>query len=169
MRSNRFMDCRYVLTMAVVMATLVTAPAHAATPYDAGRMRIGVGLGRTAFLDSPYTVIGASFGYYVVDGLEVNAAGAFWLGGSPAIGDLSPGLRFVLYFVPSVQPYVGAFYRHRFISSYADQDSVGGNGGLLFSLGNGFVGVGAVYERLVSHCDGACDAVYPELVVAFSF
>jgi hypothetical protein len=168
-RSNRFGGGFWLAFLALALGLAVATPAVAGTPYDAGRMRIGLGLGRSTFLDSPYTIAGASFGYYFIDGLELNAAGSFWFGGSRAIGDLSPGVRFVLFFVPTIQPYVGAFYRHQFIEDYADQDSLGGNAGLLYSLGNGFIGGGVVYERVVSQCEGVCDATYPELVIALSF
>ena len=167
---GRFAGYRHADSLVFLVAGLTAAAANAATPYDAGKMRATVALGSSVFSESRYIVAGMSFGYYLVDGLEVSATGYYWIGGTPTIFELSPGARYVLFFVPGLQPFVGAFYRHRFISQYPDQDSVGGEVGAFYPLGVGaMIGGGAVYERMVSECNNMCAAVYPELFLALSF
>ncbi|MBI5508295.1 MAG: hypothetical protein HY903_06040 [Deltaproteobacteria bacterium] len=156
----------------IVLALLVSAvaaSAAAANPYGQGKIRLTLQLGSTHYLEGRYIVAGAGFGYFVIDGLELGLEGDYWIGGAPAVAQLSPGVRYVLFFVPAVQPYAGAFYRHRFIGHAADQDTAGARAGALTSIGPGYVGLGLVYERLLSRCAATCDAVYPELAVALTF
>jgi len=167
--SSRVPGLACAVAAAVLTSETIASPAVAGTPYDAGKIRVTVALGSTRFSEVSYVIAGAGVGIFVVDGLELGTEGDYWIGDSPAIGELTPGARYVFFFVPEIQPYVGAFYRHRFISRSPDQDSIGAQAGLLYALGVGYIGGGAVYEHLVSHCTTSCSAVYPELVAALSF
>jgi hypothetical protein len=122
--------------------------------------------------DDQYLIVGAGIGRFIAKGLEVGIDYEAWLFGDPVLQRLSPEARYVLAFVPKVQPYVGIFYRHTFVSDFEDMDSVGARAGLYFApKGPLSIGAGAVYERQLS-CDDSvldCDSVYPELTLAFSF
>ena len=121
-----------------------------------------------------YLILGGGVGYYLVDGLELGLDYEAWIGGDPVMHRLSPGIKYVLHFVPTIKPYVGAFYRHTFVNDYDDLNYVGARAGLYYSPPRGrvYVGGGAVYERLLDCSDGGwvdCDTVYPELFVGISF
>jgi len=158
-----------LLALSLLVPTLVARPAAAETPYDAGHVRLTAILGNTSYAEANYFIAGLGVGYFLADGLEIGAEGDYWIGGPPTVARLSPEVRYILWFVPEVQPYVGAFYRHRFISGYADQDTAGGQLGVLWGLGAGYVGIGAVYERLLTSCTSGCDVIYPEVTAALSF
>lgn len=161
------------------LLALTAAPlAHSRpTPFDAGRTRVSIGGGSAGGFGNRYVVIGAGVGYYVVRGLELGLDTALWLGGDPFIADVSPQARYVLHMVPTIKPYVGGFYRHRFVGDGLDDlDSAGGRAGAFYVTGGGsFIGGGVVYEQILS-CDAAtearyetCSDVYPELVLSLSF
>jgi hypothetical protein len=68
-----------------------------------------------------------------------------------------------------VIPYVGAFYNHWFIGkSIVDVDTVGGRAGLLYVSGNFVLGLGAVYERVISECVTECSSIYPDFTISLS-
>ena len=152
-------------------ASPTAEPSRPPTPFDQGRVRVSVGLGAGGTTDNRYFVLGGGVGYFVVDGLEVGVGVDAWLGGTPGITKLTPSLRYYLHFVPTVQPYLGAFYRHWFVGDdFPDVDSVGGDVGLVTQLGGGaFVGGGVAFERIVSTCVDDCWDIYPELILSFSF
>jgi hypothetical protein len=136
------------------------------------RLSLLVGTGWTR--GDNYLIIGAGAGYYLVDGLEAGLDYEAWIGGSPVFHRLSPGLRYVLHMVPTIKPFVGAFYRHTFVNDIEDLNSVGARAGLYFAppRSRTQIGGGAVYERLLS-CDDSsivqCDTVYPEIFVGVAF
>ncbi len=141
------------------------------TPWDRGRISLGVGLGSQSAFGERYFVIGGSVGYYVLPGLELALRGANWFGGDIGIARVSPEVRYVALDVPgSFKPYVGAFYNHWFIGDGLDDiDSVGGRAGIVFHQGSGFIiGGGVAVERIISECD-ACTDVYPDIIIAFTF
>ena len=117
-------------------------------------------------------ILGVGPAYYLFDGVELGLDIDFWLVGDPFIANVSPGLRYVLHFVPVIKPYAGVFYRHSFVSDFEDRDSVGTRLGVFYVTGGGsFLGIGVVYERYLA-CSGTrfvdCDGWYPELVLAIS-
>lgn len=138
----------------------------------AGNTRLTVLVGTGSTGTDQYLILGAGVGRFIVDGLEVGLDYEAWLFGEPTLHRLSPELRYVLYFVPKIQPYVGAFYRHTFINNYDDLDSVGARAGVIFTPGRLVLGAGAVYERQLSCEDGQvldCDDVYPEVTIGVVF
>jgi hypothetical protein len=147
------------------------------TPFDQGRTRVSLGGGSAGGFGNRYVVLGLGVGYYVAPGLELGLDSAFWIGGDPSIIDVSPQARYVFFRVPTIKPYVGAFYRHRFIGApYDDLASAGGRAGAFYVTGRGgFLGGGVVYEALMD-CDaeteaayGSCTDIYPELVFSLTF
>jgi hypothetical protein len=145
-------------------------------PFAQGRTRISVVLGSaTGGFDSTYLILGAGVGFFVLDGFAVEVDAQAWLFGDPFTATVTPGLRYIFWMVPKVNPYVGAFYRHYFIENpFDDFDTYGARAGLLLQIGgNGYLGAGAVYERRFS-CDNDefrsdCDQWYPEITFSLSF
>lgn len=143
-------------------------------PFAQGRLRLSVLLGGGTNFQDNYLILGAGVGYFPIDGLEASLGGTAWLLGDPFIGTVTPGLTYVFYQVPKIHPYLGAFYRHYFITGdFDDFDAYGGRGGVNLLMGdNGYVGGGVVYERLFD-CQRDvwrdCDQWYPELTFAIVF
>lgn len=139
---------------------------------SAGNTRLTVLVGTGSTGTDQYMILGAGVGRYLMDGLELGVDYEAWLFGEPTLHRLSPELRYVLHFVPKLQPYVGVFYRHTFVSDYDDLDSVGARAGVIFAPGRLVLGAGAVYERQLSCEDGQvldCDDVYPEVTIGVVF
>jgi hypothetical protein len=146
------------------------APARP-TPFDRGRVHLGLGGGSQDSLGFHYFAISGGVGYYVLDGLELGLHGIHEFGDGPRIDLLSPSLRYVAQ--PLVGkwpliPYVGVFYNHWFIADVPDQDAVGARAGMLFIRGAIVLGLGVVYEQLVSTCATDCSSVYPDFTIALA-
>lgn len=142
------------------------------TPFDQGRIRLGVGLGWTSTSDTNWLILGAGLGIYVFDGLEVGLDSTFWVIGDPFVSTLTPGLRYVFIQLPSVKPYVGAFYRHYFVGDgWDDTDAIGGRLGVYFMLSQqAYLGGGIVYEHFLDDdLFASRDQFYPELTFSFAF
>lgn len=151
----------------VMAGLLLLAPlAAVARPFEQGSTRVSLALGGS----SAGFGVGAGVGYALIDGLEVETDAFYWFG-DPDYLNLTPGVRYILLQVPSVHPYLGAFYRRQFVfeDGYDDRDFIGGRGGIFIPTGVGFIGLGVGYERQI-RCDDECaDGFYPELSVALSF
>src|SRR5690348_7997626 len=91
--------------------------ARAPGPFAAGSPRLSVTAGTAWSSANTYIVLGVGIGYFLVDGLEVGLDYEAWVAGTPTLQRLSPEVRYVFYFVPTVKPYVGTFYRHTFVGS----------------------------------------------------
>lgn len=171
---------RLTLALALGAALLALAPSaglaaepeppRAPTPYDQGRVRVGVsggGIGRSGQVDF---YISAAFGYFVVDNLELGADLTLWFGDTPFTAQLGPTLRYIIPIDGPVKPYLGAFYRHWFVSGPdPDADTVGGRAGVIIHTSGAFFSLGAAYEAVVSDCDVGCSSFYPEFGISFFF
>lgn len=166
---------RLGLVLALTLATPIVAEANAG-PFSQGRSRVSIGAGSAGGFGSSerYLVIGATYGYFVYDGLELALGAQAWLLGDPGLYTVTPQARYVLHFVPVLKPYVGTFFSRWFYDSDVDDVStVGGRAGAFYVTGGGgFVGGGIVYERLLD-CQfedkDDCSAIYPEIALSFSF
>lgn len=142
------------------------------TPFDRNRFSLGIALGSQNFATERYFVAGGSFGYFVLDGLEVGVGGAKWFGPDPSIAVATPTLRFIAYMVPgSIKPFVGSFYRHWFIGEpFDDIDSVGGTAGIVWYQGHVLLSVGATLEKTLTEdvCGDDCVDIYPAFNVSLS-
>jgi hypothetical protein len=135
-------------------------------------MGLSVGAGSTSAFGERYFAVGAGFGYYVLDGLDVGIGGLHQFGDGPSISKVAPSIRYVVQ--PLVGrwpliPYAGVFYNHWFIGDgYADVDAVGSRGGLIYVSGSILLGLGVAVEHTVSACARDCWAVYPDLSISLS-
>lgn len=155
-----------------------SAPPKIPTPFDQGSIRLGLVLGwaqaSTGLSTINWVLLGVTGGYYVLDGLEPNLGANFWIG-DPFIATLSPGLNYVFHMVPTVKPYVGAFYRHYFVTDnrfgWDDTDSIGARGGVYFMIGPmSYFGGGIAYEHFLDqNLFSNVDQVYPEITLAIAF
>ncbi len=144
-------------------------------PFAAGSPRLSLTAGTAWSAHDTYIILGVGVGYFFINGLEVGLDYEAWVAASPALQRLSPELRYVFYFVPTVKPYVGAFYRHTFVGSgFPDFDQLGVRGGIYIAPPHNhfYGGGGLVYEHVLD-CGplviANCDSVYPELFLGFRF
>ena len=158
-----------------LLVLAAAAPAYAddpPTPFDQGRLNVTAGGGTSSWLGHSYVVIGGGVGYYVLDGVELSLHGLHEFGSGPSISELSPQLRYVAQPLVGkwpVIPYVGAFYNHWFVGdNLGDVDSVGGRAGGLWVNGNVILGLGVVYEQIVSSCTMDCSSWYPDITIALA-
>jgi hypothetical protein len=143
----------------------------AAGPFAQGRKRGGIYGGAGSTLGQTYGIIGGGLGYFVADGLEVGADFEGWVFQSPTIWKLSPQLRYTVWQLGALKPYVGAFYRWTWVSgnNFDDYTSWGGRAGAFYSKGRGFAGVGVVYERFNEDLGNDSDVWYPEFSFSIMF
>lgn len=142
----------------------------AAGPFAQGRVRGGVYGGAGSTLGQTYFILGGGLGYYVYDGLEVGADFEGWLFQDPTIWKLSPQVRYTVWQLGALRPYVGAFWRRTWVGgSFDDFNSYGGRAGLVYAKGRGFAGVGMVYERFDVDVAGDRDIWYPEVSFSLYF
>ena len=142
-------------------------------PFSARSVRLTLLLGTGSTQKDTYLILGAGVGYFLVDGLEIGADYEAWLFAEPVLQRLSPETRYVFHMVPVIKPYIGAFYRHTFVSDYDDLNSVGGRAGayIIPRSSRMYFGAGAVYERTLDCSSSAfvdCDSVYPEVTIGVS-
>ena len=142
------------------------------TPFDRGKLGVGIYGGSQTTLGHRYFAIGGAVGYYVLDGVEVGLGALHQFGDGPSISKLTPSVRYVVQPLVGrspVIPYVGVFYNHWFIGDdYADVDTLGTRGGLLYVSGKLILGLGVAYERIASECVTDCSAVYPDFTISLS-
>lgn len=169
---------RPFLPLALALLFLAAVPprdgrADAGVAFGKGKAHLSFVGGPGYAFDDDYFVLGVGGSYYLAEGLGVGLHLETWLGGSPDIYKLTPGIQYVFPRVPVVSPYVGGFYRRSFIERLPDLDSVGARGGAYLGVGrNALVGAGLVYENYLD-CDKAtyrsCDDLYPELGFTLTF
>ena len=142
-----------------------------AGPFARNTPRVSVVVGSGSTRSETYLILGAGFGYFIIDGLELGLDYEAWILGSPVMHRLSPEARYVFHFVPILAPYVGLFYRHSFVAHEDDLDQLGMRVGAYYVPASGrmYIGGGVVYERLLACTPGVfvdCDVVYPEISFA---
>ncbi len=143
------------------------------TSFGQGRASLSVFGGSGSAFTQSYFVLGVGANYYVVQGLGLGLNFESWLGNTPGIYKLTPNVQYVFTQIPSVQPYVGVFYRRVFVENLSDLNSVGARGGVYFPLGpNTHLGLGGVYESYLD-CNqssySSCEEFYPEISFTVSF
>lgn len=141
------------------------------TPYEQGKIRVGLGGGAYGSRSGVDFSLQASFGVFVVDNLELGAdLSIFFSDELPLITQLGPTVRYIFPISDVVHPYLGAFYYHWFIGDgVRDIDTLGARAGVLIRSDIVFVTIGLAIEQTVSRCDRDCLDWYPEFGVAFIF
>ncbi|MCC6621461.1 MAG: hypothetical protein IT385_09400 [Deltaproteobacteria bacterium] len=163
------------LVTALALSVSNPGPAWAGEPdYNApwrqGRSRLGLGGGLIGLSGSDDFYFGLSYGYFIVDNLELGVDTLLTFGSQPFTARVGPSLLYVIPVEAQVQPYVGGFYRHWFISddALADLDSLGWRAGLVLRTGGTFLQLGIVMESVLD-CEGDdCTSFYPELALSLS-
>ncbi|MGK0360858.1 MAG: hypothetical protein ACI9U2_003172 [Bradymonadia bacterium] len=148
-------------------------------PFAKGRSRFSLSGGTVNQFGNSYIVIGGGYGYFVANGLELGLDAAFHFGDDPSITTVSPNVRYIIWQLGSLKPYVGAFAQRQFMGEFGgvdldDIDSVGARGGVLWTTGNTFLTVGAAYAKVLDCEDNPqiqqdCEQVYPEFGFGLSF
>ncbi|HWO10606.1 MAG TPA: hypothetical protein VNN80_14035 [Polyangiaceae bacterium] len=142
-------------------------------PFLQGSTSLTITVGSAFIGSNDYFILGAGIGQYVLNGLEVGVDGSIWLFDSPTILTLTPQVKYVVYQLPFVKPYFGAFYRHYFVGDdIQDLDSVGARVGVyLVTGGAAYFGFGGLYEHMLDCNENVleCDDWYPEFMIGVSF
>ena len=159
------------VTLILLLACINIMPVMA-DPFQKGRQSVALIVGSGSSFDEDYIVLGAGYGYYVLDGLELGIDAHFWLDGDPSITKISPQVRYVFRQPKNIKPYIGAFFRRTYIEGLEDLDSVGYRAGLNFlNRDNFYLGVGVVYEDY-QDCNETvyrdCSNSYPEILFSFA-
>ncbi len=144
------------------------------TPFARGALRMSVSLALKSAVVDDYAIVGVGAGYYAIDGLELGIDYQAWTIGDPVLHEIAPEFRYVLHFVHTVKPYVGAYYGHAFVSGHRDLDRLGVRVGLYYApeTARAYFGGGFVYEHLLDCARDdivQCDGSYPEASFAVSF
>ena len=145
----------------------------AGASFGQGRASLSVFGGSGSAFSQSYFVLGVGANYYVVQGLGLGLNFESWLGNTPGIYKLTPNVQYVFTQNPSVQPYVGVFYRRVFIDDLSDLNSVGARAGAYLPVGpNTHFGLGGVYEKSLD-CNKSsyhtCEDFYPEISFTVGF
>lgn len=161
------------LAAAVFAAAAPATAADVAGAFGKGHMGFILSGGTGYAFDQTYFVLGLGASYYLIDGLNVGLSVESWSGADPHIYKVTPSVQYVFYQVPTVKPYIGAFYRRAYVQGQPDTDSVGGRAGAYVQAGrNAYIGGGVVYESYLD-CNKAvyvsCSNTYPELSFTFVF
>ena len=162
--------------LAAVFIIPPVAPANAADVagiFGQGHTRFIVTGGTGYAFGENYFVFGVGGSYFVLDGLSAGLNLEWWSGADPKIFKVSPSLEYVFYQIPSVKPYVGAFYRRSYIDGFNDLNSGGARAGVYIPAGrNAYFGVGMAYESYFN-CNkstyDACTSTYPEISITVAF
>jgi hypothetical protein len=140
-------------------------------PFRKGKIRVGFYGGAGNTYSQTYFILGAGAGYYVLNGLEVGVDVEGWLLNDPNIWKVTPQVRYVLWQMDPIRPYVGAFWRQTYVDDpFRDYDSWGARGGIAYRKGGNYLALGVVYEKFNdSHGIGDDYVIYPEIAFWISF
>lgn len=160
----------------VLLSSFMTTPvmaARAAAAFSQGSKHLSVIAGSGYAFNNNYFVFGVGASYYVTDGLSLGLSAETWRSGEPGINKITPSIEYVFYQLPSMLPYIGAYYRRTYIDNLPDLDSAAGRAGVyIFAGDNVYVGVGGVYESYLD-CDESvfvnCSDTYPEFSLTVAF
>jgi hypothetical protein len=140
-------------------------------PFKKGKVRVGFYGGAGNTYNQTYFILGGGLGYYLANGLEVGADVEGWLFKDPNIWKLTPQIRYVVWQMNPIRPYVGAFWRQTYVADpFEDYDSFGARGGVAYRSGGNYLAVGVVYEKFNDYTGIGDDyVIYPEIAFWMSF
>src|SRR5436190_13274874 len=110
----------FAVAVMVVSAIPLASAQEAGAMFAKGRMHGVVTAGYGSAFGDEYAIFGAGVSYYVMDGLAIGGAFETWRGGDPTISKLTFSTQYVFHKVPTIKPYIGAFYRRTFITGLDD-------------------------------------------------
>jgi hypothetical protein len=146
---------------------------QAAGMFGEGRLHGAVIAGYGSAFNEDYAIFGLGINYYLIDGLAIGGNFETWRGGDPSITKLTLSTQYVFYQVPTIKPYIGAFYRRTYITNLDDLNSYGARAGAYLQLGrNAYFGLGGVYEQYADCTESryrSCSDTYPEITLTFAF
>lgn len=148
-------------------ATYPALPVSRLEPEPAPRpWTVSGSVGAGSSYGATYLLVGARVGRELALGLSFDLEGQYWIGSSPSIGKVAPGLT---WRSPNGL-YLGAYVARWLVGAgYRDQDAVGARGGVvLASTGAASASVGMAYERALS-CSVGCESWWPEAGVGLRF
>jgi hypothetical protein len=166
---------KVMLSLLILCAGNVALAASAGTggagaAFSKNSISLGFVAGSGSAFNEDYVILGAGFGYYLVDGLELGVDVQRWFSGSPSITKISPQVRYVFTQPKVIKPYFGLFYRRTIIEDFRDYDSIGYRAGAYFSSKNGvYIGGGIVYEEERDCPFVDCSNTYPEILITVGF
>ncbi len=157
-----------LLLLPIMIASLQAADLSAL--FSKGQKNFGFGLGSSSGFGENYTVVSASFNYFVQDNISAGIGYQGWFGADPKINEISIPVTYYFPLNGQYHPYVGGIYRHTFIEEpYEDYNVFGGRIGLAMTMGNNtYMQVGWVQEHR-THGDASQDEGYPEVSMGFVF
>jgi hypothetical protein len=161
------------LALCALAAPAAAQSASVASGFAKGRIHFLFTAGTGYAFDESYLVVGLGGNYYVIDGLNLGLQYEYWTGSDPKMSKLTPSIQYVFYQVPTVKPYIGAFYRRTYVDRLEDIDSAGARAGAYIQAGrNSYIGAGLVYESYLD-CEERvyrkCDSTYGEISFTFAF
>lgn len=164
---------RILVAVAIIACVLPAQAQQVAGAFSQGRTHFYISGGAGTSFGEDYFVLGAGIDYFLIDGLSAGLAIESWSGADPGITKITPSVRYVFYGVPSVKPYVGAFFRRTEFDGSPSLDSAGLRVGAFVPAGrNAYFGFGMTYESYLD-CEPSvyveCDSTYPELSFAVVF
>jgi hypothetical protein len=162
-----------ILLLVIAALSIVALPASAQDLFAKGNKRISIIAGAGESFDDDYFILGAGFGYYVIDGLELGINWQRWFSGDPEFDQVTPEITYVYSTDSVIDPYVGVLYRRLFIDGLDDLSGIGARAGVNIALGpRAYIGVGGVFIDYKS-CDEEtyvdCSESYPEITLSFLF
>ena len=140
-----------------------------AAPRAEAQVHVGATAGAAYAFGQTYFTLGGHLGYDVGFGLEPNVEAQWWMGQSPSVVKVAPGLTWYLP-LPLLRPYIGAYYARWIVSSgVSDQNAAGVRAGVaILSAGPLSATIGVAYERRFS-CSVNCDTWLPEAGAGITF
>ena len=154
-----------------MLILLTSSTIYAGGVFSIGSKNVGFTVGSDTSFGINYTVIGANVSYFIVDNLSLGASYKAFLGGEPAISQVTVPVTYHLPLENSTyRPYLGAFYNRTFIEEpYEDYDIYGGRVGLsMQTSSNSYVSFGWVQEFSDNGTENDSRG-YPEFSGGFSF
>lgn len=168
---------RNLIAAVLIAAMPVSAAAQEyerRNPFDQGSISASLGFGASSYATGgTYYILGGGIGYFIWDGLELSFDVEHWFGSQLLIDitKISPGVRYILWQLPVFHPYAGVFYRHWFLHSdlVDDADTIGARVGAIYAPGRLYIGVGGMYEFVLTNCSVDCGAWSPEISIGVTF
>ncbi len=139
--------------------------------FSQGQKNFGFGVSSGSSFNSDYTIVSASFNYFIQNNISAGIGYQGWFGGDPKINEISIPVTYYYPLSELYHPYVGAIYRHTFVDSdlIDDYDVIGGRIGVAMTMGNNtYAQFGWVQEHR-THGSDSQDEGYPEISMGFVF